>query len=358
MKKPVAAIAIVVFAIIGLILVVESCYVLREGEQAVITEFGEPVGDKDITEAGLHFKMPFTQKVNRFEKRALEFDGDPDEFVTEDKKLIYVDTFARWRISDPRTFLKAVATEVGAQTRLDDIIDSASRTVIANHRLIEAVRNSDTALTEDPDILEARQQLDRERAAALADTKEREGDTDEIVPDVVGQVIEKGREKICADILTRARQDVGEYGIELLDVQIKRINYIQEVERRVIERMMSDRQQIAEMLRSEGEEKRQSLLGEIEREKNKIMSEAYRQGEEIRGEAEAEAARVYAETYGRDPEFYTFWKTLELYRETLGANTTLVIGTGSDLFRTLRTQGVVTGTTATAGAEREGPKGD
>ena len=343
MKSPAFVFGLVVLLIIGIVTLTQSAYVIREGEQAVVTEFGDPVGDTDITEPGLHFKVPFTQKVRRFQKRTLEWDSDPNELVTKDKKLIYIDTFARWRIDNPRKFLKSVTTEAAGQSRLDDIIDSATRTAIANYDLIEAVRNSNKPLTPDAEILAARKKLAQEVPAALKEAPAEEGEAVP-VPVLEGDdfFIEKGREQICAEILADARRNVGELGIELIDVQVKHINYVTQVEERVVERMISDRQQIAEMLRSEGEERRQELLGEIDREKNRILSEAYKTAEEIRGEAEAEAARIYAEAYGKDPEFYRFWKTLGLYQETLDQNATLVLGTDSDLFRMLR-EGAGTG---------------
>lgn len=325
--------------VLGLLTFAAGAFVVREDEQAVITQFGEPV--RTVREAGLHFRTPFLQEVRRFDRRILEFDGDPNKIQTNDKKRIYVDTFARWRISDPEKFLVSVRTEAEAQSRLDDLIDSATRTAIARHYLVEAVRNSNRALTPDKEIEEARRQLE-EAAVAPLEGREEASEEDGEAPEALrpGDVrIEVGREKIMEEILDIAAAQVGDYGIELVDVRIKRINYgsasDQQVRRRVYERMASERRQIAQVYRSEGEERRAEWLGKTDREKNQILSKAYREAEEIKGEGEAEAARIYARAYGKDPDFYAFWKTLQLYPETLGDNGTLVISTDSDLFRYL-----------------------
>jgi membrane protease subunit HflC len=328
MKRSALVIAfLLVAAIIGFS---ASAYVVSETEQVIVTEFGEPVGEA-IAEAGLHWRVPFIQKVHRFEKRLLAFDGDPEQLPTKDKKYIFIDTFARWRIVDPLQFFKAVRDERGAQARLDDIIDAATRDAISNNPLIEAVRDSNRELkTDDSHTAEA-------GTDALPDT--------DVVVDVGAAVfagsiedlppVERGRSLIRKDIFESARGKVGAYGIELIDVQIKRINYVEEVRARVYERMISEREQIAEKYRSEGQQFLLGFNGKITREKDSLLSEAYAKAEGIKAEGDAEAARIYAEAYGQDPEFYLFWRTLQFYRENLGDNTTLVIGTDSDLFRYL-----------------------
>jgi len=304
----------------------------------VVTKFGEVV--RSIRVAGLYFKTPFLEEVRRFEKRVLEWDGSPNQIPTKGKKLIYVDTFARWLIADPEQFLISMRNEETAQSRLDDIIDSATRKAITRHRLVEAVRNSNRPLTQDKEIEAARRQME-EVDADLAEKAEDEGGELDAAAEAP---IEIGREQIMQEVLEDAAKEVTGYGIRLVDVKVKRINYGKEgdtlVRDRVFERMRSEREQIAQKYLSEGLEQRAQWLGRIEQEKNEILSEAYREAETIKGQADAAAARIYAEAYGQDPEFYAFWKTLEIYRDTLSSNSTLVISTDSDLFRYLRQAGV------------------
>lgn len=307
MKTPSIVIAIVIF--LGLIVLASGLYRVHETEQVIITRFGKPVGDP-IKEPGLHWKRPFVEKINSFEKRILEWDGDPNQIPTQDKKYIWVDTYARWRIADPLKFFQSVRNEMGAHARLDDIIDAATRDSITAHVLLEVVRNTN-----------------REMAMAEAEIELTE---EVLVP------IEWGREKINLQILERASQMVPQYGIELIDVRIKHINYVEEVRVKVYERMISERKRIAELYRSEGEGIKAEIEGEMEKELQKITSEAYRKAQEIKGQGDAEATRIYAEAYNKDPEFYSFLNTLDTYKETLDEDSWLILTTDSDYLKYLK----------------------
>lgn len=289
-----------------------AVYTLDETEQAVITRFGEPRGAA-VTEPGLHFKMPLADTVNRFEKRWLEWNGDPNQIPTKDKKYIWVDTFARWRIADPLRFFQRMRDERTAQSRLDDIIDGETRNAIASFALIEAVRVSNRAFEDD-------------------ETKS--GDI--FTP---AEKVETGRDKLTRRILERAAGVVAEFGVELVDVQMKRINYVDEVQVKVFERMISERQRIAERSRSEGMGRSAEIRGQKERELKAIESEAYRRAQELQGKADAEAAKIYANAFGRDPEFYSFLRTLEAYRSSIDGSTSLFLGTDADFFRYLQKAG-------------------
>ncbi|AJF07375.1 protease modulator HflC [Geoalkalibacter subterraneus] len=304
--------------IVGLVLLIligvgSSAYVVNEAEQAIITQFGKPVGD--VKYAGLHFKIPVIQDVRRFERRIMKWDSAPNQIPTKDKRFIWVDTTARWRIVDPLLFYRSVATERGAQGRLDDIIDSVVRDAVSGRLLAELVRGSDY-----------------EKPRGLEDEEE--------VFEFEGEVVEEseliGREEILDDLLEKARASVPEYGIELLDVQIKRINYVEQVLERVYERMVNERNQVAAEYRSEGEGEKAEILGKMERELKEIRSGAYRTALEIRGKADAEAASIYAGTYNEDKDFYSFLRTLESYKKVIGENGRLVIGTDSDYYRYLK----------------------
>jgi membrane protease subunit HflC len=287
-----------------------ATYVVDERDQVIITQFGDPVGEP-VTEAGLHFKLPFVQAVNRFEKRVLEWDGEKNQIPTADKRYIWLDTTARWRIEDPLKFLQAVGTENGAQTRLDDILDSAARNQISRHALVEVVRLSNRVL-----------ELPR-------------SEEDEMVSAEYAESVETGRDGIALAILEEAQATAPGYGIELLDVRIKRINYVESVRTTVYQRMISERHRIAERFRSEGQGVKSEITGRRQRELKTIESEAYRQAQEIIAKADADAARIYADAYEQDPEFYAFVKTLETYKDVVGPNHTLVISPKSDLYRYL-----------------------
>ena len=306
MKAPVILILIVAVLFIGM----DVLYVVNEAEQAIITQFGKPVGG--VAQPGLHFKIPFIQKVTRFERRILKWDGDPNQIPTKDKRFIWIDTTARWRIQDPLLFYTTVATERGALSRLDDILDSVVRDAVSGRLLVELVRGSDYK--------------------AQGKSEEQFEVEGVVVP--TEQLV--GREEIMAGILDKARATTPDYGIELLDVQIKRINYVEQVRTRVYERMINERKKVAAQYRSEGEGEQAEILGQMERELKEISSEAYRKVLEVRGGADAEAAAIYADAYNRDKEFYAFLRTLESYKKSIQKNGRLVISTDSDYYRYLK----------------------
>ena len=300
---------ILIAVLVGaLILVAQAAYTVNEVEQVIITQFGEPVGDP-ITRPGLHFKVPFIQTTNFFDKRFLEWDGDPNQIPTRDRRFIWVDTYARWRITDPLLFFQRLQNERGAQTRLDDILDGETRNAIARHDLIEVVRtsNRDPAEVEIGDDAEA----------------------------TILEPIEMGRQDIVDEILQAASARTADLGIELLDLRLKRINYVEEVQRDVFLRMIAERQRIAEEFRSEGQGESARIGGERERDLAQIQSEAYRTAQEVRGEADAEATGIYAEAYNRDADFYAFTKSLETYELTMDPSTFFILGTDSELLRFL-----------------------
>ena len=292
----------------ALILVAQAVYTVNEVEQVIVTQFGEPVGDP-ITTPGLHFKVPFIQTANFFDKRFLEWDGSPNQVPTRDRRFIWVDTYARWRITDPLLFFQRLRDERGAQTRLDDILDGETRNAIARHDLIEVVR------------------------ASNRDPTEVEADVDDET--VVLEQIERGRQDIVTEILETAAARTADLGIELLDLRLKRINYVEEVQRDVFLRMIAERQRIAEQFRSEGQGESARIGGERERDLAQIQSEAYRAAQELRGEADAEATAIYAEAYDRDAEFYAFTKSMETYEMTMDPSTFFILGTDSELLRFL-----------------------
>ncbi len=298
--------ALVVF-FLALIVLSNTLYVVDMTEQVVVTQFGRPIGDP-VTEPGLKIRVPFIQRVNVFEKRILEWDGNQSQIPTKDKKYIWVDTFARWRIIDPLKFMQSVSNELGAHARLDDVIDAATRDLITSYDLIEVVRNTNRDMVG--------------------------SDGEEPIPTT--EPIEIGREILTVEIFDRAAEQMPRYGIELIDVRIKRINYVEEVQQKVYERMISERQRIAEQLRSEGKGESSEIRGRKEKELQRITSEAYRIAEEVRGNADAEATGIYADAYGRDPEFYSFLRTLESYSETLDEETALILTTDSDYFKYLK----------------------
>ena len=295
---------------IALLVLIDSIYVVTEMNQVIITQFGEPIGGA-VTKAGLHMKAPFVQKANYFEKRWLEWNGDPNQIPTKDKKYIWVDTYCRWRISNPLVFFQRVRDERGGQSRLDDVVDGETRNIIANHDLIEIVRSSN-------------RKFELSEEAALLD-----------LSGVIG-VIQVGRLKLSRLILENASKITSEFGVELKDVQIMRVNYVDEVQKKVFDRMIAERQRIAAKYRSEGDGKSAEIRGQKEKELKRIQSEAYRQAQEIKGKADAEATKVYAQAYNLDPEFYQFMKTLETYRTALEKETWLLLSTDSEFFKYLK----------------------
>ena len=285
-------------------------YTVAETEQVIITQFGEPMGNA-VTQAGLHMKIPFTQEANVFEKRWLEWNGNANQVPTRDKKYIGVETYARWRIANPLLFFQRLRDERRAQSRLDDIIDGETRNVIAGHNLIEVVRTTNRAF---------------EKAEEAEDVMEAES----------MRQVELGRNKITRLILERVSSIVPDYGIELVDVQIQRVNYIESVQAKVFERMISERKRIADRHRSEGQGKSSEVRGKKERELKVIESEAYRKTQETMGRGDAEATAIYAAAYNRNRELYKFLKTMETYRTTVDKDSWLVLSTSADFFRYLQ----------------------
>jgi membrane protease subunit HflC len=302
--KGIVAIALIAAAVV----LYESAFVVSETDQVVITQFGRIVREP-ITEPGLRFKLPFIEKANFFPKNIQEWDGEPGQIPTLDKTFIWVDAFARWKIVDPVKFFQTVNNRFNATSRLNDIIDPAVRNFITSHRLIDAVRKSNREL----DITEV----------GLEDHEKK--------PQVY--VITLGREKITQGVLEQAQPKVAQFGIELVDVKIKGINYVEEVRKSVYDRMIAERKQIAEKFRSEGKGEAQKVLGQKERDLQLITSEAYRIAQEVKGKADAEAAKIYAEAYGVDPDFYAFTQTLEAYNESLSKDTSLLLSTDSELLK-------------------------
>jgi membrane protease subunit HflC len=297
-------------AIIGVALAIvlfSSVYTVSETEQAIITQFGKPIGDV-ITTPGLHAKIPLIQQVHVFDKRWLEFSGDANEIPTKDKKYIWVDTYARWRIADALRFYQAVRDERGGQSRLDDIVDGETRNAIASYDLIEIVRSSDREF-----------QL----------TGELEG----IMTAEAVARIETGREAISQQILERASAITPEFGVELVDVRFKRINYTESVQQAVFQRMITERKRIAERSRSEGQGRAAEIRGQKERDVLAATSVGYRTAEELKGKADARATDIYARAYGRDPGFYEFFKSMETLKASLGKDATVILSTDSDLLR-------------------------
>jgi len=304
----VRTIAIAVLCVGGLVVLSSSAYTLRETEQVIVTQFGDPVGDP-VTEPGLHFKAPFIQRANYFDKRFLEWDGNPNQVPTRDKRFIWVDTYARWRIVDPLLFFQRLRDENGAQSRLDDILDGEMRNAVASYDLIELVRSSNR----DPNDV----QIESEEEEAIL------------------EMIEQGREQISREILARGSMRTADLGIELLDLRIKRINYVDEVQQDVFERMIAERRRIAELYLSEGQGEAARIQGERERDLQQIQSEAFRMAEELRGEADAEATDIYAGAYNRDPDFYAFTRSLESYEKVMDEDTLFILGTDSEWLRYL-----------------------
>ena len=299
-----AAVVVVALSLSG------TFYVVAETQQVIVTMFGKPVGEA-VSSPGLHLKIPVFQKANFFDKRFLEWDGDANQIPTRDKKFIWVDTYARWRITDPLLFFQRLRDETGAQSRLDDILDGETRDAVAKHDLVEIVRSTNREFLRSDDWVE--------------------GEEAEIF-----YQIEVGREKITREILANASKRTLELGIELVDLRLKRINYVEEVRKKVYERMVSERRRIAEKYRSEGQGESARIRGQKERELKGITSEAYRQAQEIVGKADAEATKIYAEAYNQDPDLYRFMKTLETYRTTMNEKSWMILTTDGEFFEYLK----------------------
>ncbi len=306
--KQIAQFLLVGLVLLAIVIVYDGFFILEEGQQAVITQFGAPVGDP-VTEAGPHLKMPFVQKVELFEKKILIWDGDPNQIPTNDKTYVYLDVTARWRISNALQYLQAVRTEAGAQSLLSDIINGTVRDMVNKNDLIEIIRSSDWSEdTMSPGI-------------SLS---------------TLGTKPSQGRDKISDLILTIAARTTPQYGIELIDVMFKRVNYIESVRLKVYDRMISERKRIAAEKRSLGEGQKAEILGTVDRELKEIISEANREALGVKGKADAEATRIYGLAYSQDADFYAFQKTLESYELVVGDKTSLVISSDSDLFQYLK----------------------
>ncbi len=303
--------AIILLVVLGLV-VYNSAYIVDETEQVIITQFGKAVGEPK-KEAGLYFKIPIIQQANYFPKNILAWDGDPGQIPTLDKTFIWVDTFARWRISDPLKFFQTVNNVTNALARLDDILDSAVRNLVTSYPLVETVRNSNRPF-------------------------ETGGDDFQSVEGFTPGEVSVGRSKLTELVYNQAYPKLQEYGIELVDVKFKRINYVEEVQKSVYARMIAERKQMAEKFRSEGKGEARKIEGNKERDLKEILSEAYRKAQEIKGKAEAEAARIYAEAYNMSPEFYSFLKGLEVLRLSADEETIFILSTKSEVFRFLRSQ--------------------
>ena len=298
-------IIIIIFFTLG------ALYVVDETEQVVVTQFGKAMG-KPKTDPGLYFKLPIIQQANYFPKNLLEWDGDPGQIPTLDKTFIWVDTFARWKIVDPLKFFETVNNVYSALGRLDDIIDPAVRNFVTSYPLIETVRMTNRDL----DTFEA----------GVDEVKE-------ISP--LGEV-KAGRAKITKGIMEQAQPKMAAFGIELVDVKIKRLNYVEEVQKSVYARMIAERKQIAEKFRSEGKGEARKIEGDRERDMKQITSEAYRKAQEIKGKADAESTKIYAQAYGVDPDFYSFTNTLDIYKDTLDKDSTVVLSTDSEFFKYMK----------------------
>lgn len=304
--------------ILGIILIIaviivaaQGSYIVEEHEQVVITQFGKPVGQA-ATEPGLYFKVPFIQKTNVFEKRYMEWDGDPNQVVTKDKKYIFISAYARWQISDPLQFYKRMKNETGAQTRIDDILDGETRNFIAKNDLEEVVRS------------ENRTPLMTDSTLGIKDS----------LP-----TITIGRQKIQNDILKAAQEETSDLGIQILDFRFKRINYVQEVREQVYQRMISERNRIAAKFRSEGEGGARDINGQIEQERLIIESGAYKEAEQIKGEADARAAAIYSSAYNQSfqaKELYAFIKSMETFEKTFDGKSSVIISTDSELYKYLK----------------------
>jgi len=303
----------IVVIVVALVLVASSAYIIDETEQVVVTRFGKLIG-KPQTTPGLKFKVPFLDTANYFPKNLQTWDGDPGQIPTLEKTYIWVDTFARWKIVDAVKFFESVNNLVSAKGRLDEIIDPAVRNLITSHKLIETVRKTNRHL----DTFEiGMDESDKNKNEQLFSIK-------------------IGREGITQRILEEARPKLIDFGIELVDVKIKRINYVEEVQKTVYDRMIAERQQIAEKYRSEGKGEAEKILGDKERDLKQISSEAYKKAQEVKGKADAEATRIYAQAFGKDPSFYSFIKTLEVYSDTLNTNSSLVLSTDSEFLKYLK----------------------
>lgn len=299
--------AVIIFVVlVATVIVWDGFFILPEGQQAIVTQLGAPVGDA-VVDAGPHFKLPIVQKVRYLEKRILIWDGKPNQIPTRDKTFIFLDTTARWKITDALLFMKSVRDYAGAQAALDDIIDSSVRDLVNQYNLVDIIRSSDwdnsTVAIEDRDLGEGLEQ------------------------------VTLGRDKLSDMIFANAGKITLKYGIELVDVMFKRVNYIESVRLRVYDRMISERQRIAAEKRSMGEGEKAEILGKLDRELKTVISEAQRKADEIKGAADATAARIYAEAYSKDPEFYAFTESLRSYEQTVNKNTRMILSSDNEYYK-------------------------
>ncbi len=306
--KQIAQFFLAGLVLLAIVIVYDGFFILEEGKQIVVTQFGAPVGDP-VTEAGLHFKMPFIQHTEIFEKKIQIWNGQPNQIPTNDKTFVYLDVTARWRITNALKFLQAVKTESRAQSLLSDIIDGTVRDMVNKNDLIEIIRSSDWSV------------------ATMSETTD---------TDTIGNKPKNGRDQISKHILGIAAKITPQYGIELIDVMFKRVNYIDSVRLKVYDRMISERKRIAAEKRSMGEGQKAEILGTVERKLQEIISTANKEALTIKGRADAEATKIYGDAFSRDPDFYAFQKTLESYREIVGNNTSLVLSADSDLYQYLK----------------------
>ncbi len=313
-------VTIVVFFALAIVFK-STFFEVNEGRQAIITQFGKPVGDP-ITDAGLHFKIPFIQEARFVDKRILSWDGFPNQIPTKDKKYIKVDTTARWRVVDALKFIQTVRNESGAKARLDAILDSATRDVISNHNLVEAVRNSNSILEK---IEEAKAEIEKLKAAGKPVIEE--GVSGEI------EKIKVGRENLSEMIVKSAEPELESFGIDLIDVQLRRISYESSVEAKVYERMTSERQRIAQKIRSIGQGEKAKIEGRLEKDLREIKSQAYKKAQILRGEGEAKAVKIYAKSLSADPNFFQFLKTMEVYKNSIQDRTKFIMSSDGELFK-------------------------
>jgi len=311
MKQTIFLIIVIGVVIIGF----GSIYTINEAEQAIVTQFGKPVGGS-VTESGLHFKIPIIQTVIKFDKRILEWDGSANEIPTLDNKYIFIDAFARWRISDALQFYKSAKNEMLAQSRLDDILDGAVRDEIANRTMVEIVRSSNRIM-----IVQDVESSSVNVNDKVVDDRSAEGARLVIIDSIFKSVSNR-----LVDL---------NMGIEILDIQLKRINYTRQVQEQVFNRMISGQNQIAEKYRAQGQGKKQEILGMQVQRKKEIISGAYLESQRIKGEADANATRIYADAYGKSPDFYNFIKTLETYSNTLDSSTQFILSTDNHYFKYL-----------------------
>jgi membrane protease subunit HflC len=316
----------VLVGVVGLLLLTlwQAMFIIPEGRQAVITQFGKPV--RTVTEPGLDFKTPFFQDVKHIDARILSWDGFPNQIPTKDKKYIEVDTTARWKIIDPLKFIQTVQSEQGARSRLDAILDGVTRDVISNNNLVEAVRNSNNIF--DTISLRKKELKEKEASGEVISVEEEE---------ITGEVerIEIGREQLSQLIVEAAGKELKDLGISLIDVQLKRISYEDSVEKKVYARMISERERVAQKIRSMGKGERAKIEGKIKKELNTIESEAYRTVQEIKGQAEAKSTRIYAQSLSQDPSFYKFTRSLDVYKRTLSEDSKFLMSSDAKLFEVL-----------------------